>query len=79
MSNTPHTLAEEFPGQTEAIHKLKVSDPRFAKLLEDYDEVNDAVHLAETRVKPVDEATETELRKQRLHIKDAIAKALSEA
>lgn len=79
MSNTPHTLAEEFPGQMEAIHNLKVSDPHFAKLLEDYDEVNDAVHLAETRVKPVDEATETELRKKRLAIKDAIAKALSAA
>jgi uncharacterized protein len=79
MSNTPHTLAEEFPGQMEAIHKLKVSDAHFAKLLEEYDEANDAVHLAETRVKPVDEATETELRKKRLHIKDAIAKALSEA
>lgn len=79
MSNTPHTLAEEFPGQMEAIHNLKVSDPEFAKLLEEYDEVNDAVHLAETRVQPVSEDAETELRKKRLAIKDAIAKALAAA
>lgn len=79
MSNTPHTLAEEFPAQMDAIHALKVSDAHFARLLEEYDEVNDAVHLAETRVKPVDEATEHELRKKRLHIKDAIAKALAAA
>lgn len=79
MSNTPHTLAEEFPGQMDAIHNLKVSDPGFAQLLKDYDEVNDAVHLAETRVKPVDETTETELRKKRLQLKDAIARALSAA
>ena len=77
MSNTPHTLAEEFPGQAEAIHKLKVSDPRFAKLLEEYDAVNDEVHRAETNVAPVDQATEVELRKRRLAIKDAIAAALS--
>jgi len=77
MSNTPHTLAEEFPGQAEAIHALKVSDAHFAKLLVEYDAVNDEIHLAETRVTPVDETTEHELRKRRLMIKDAIAAALS--
>ena len=77
MSNTPHTLAEEFPGQMEAIHQLKVSNPAFARLLKDYDEVNDQIHLAETNVKPVEHAFEAELRKRRLNIKDAIAAALS--
>ncbi|HMN37710.1 MAG TPA: DUF465 domain-containing protein [Hyphomicrobium sp.] len=77
MSNTPHTLAEEFPGQTDAIHELKVSDPAFAKLLEEYDDVNDQIHLAETNVKPVEHLHEVELRKRRLQIKDAIAEALA--
>ncbi|MCC7254132.1 DUF465 domain-containing protein [Hyphomicrobium sp.] len=77
MSNTPHTLAEEFPDKVEAIHKLKVSDAKFARLLEDYDEVNDQVHLAETNVKPMDQFEEEKLRKRRLQIKDAIAEALS--
>ncbi|MBN9276736.1 MAG: DUF465 domain-containing protein [Hyphomicrobium sp.] len=76
MSNTPHTLAEEFPGQIEAIHRLKVSNPAFAKLLEEYDDVNDQSHLAETNVKPVEHLHEVELRKRRLSIKDAIAAAL---
>lgn len=79
MSNTPHTLAEEFPGQGDAIHRLKVADPEFARLLARYDEINDKVHLAETNVTPVDQAIETELRKQRLQIKDAIGQALSSA
>lgn len=79
MSNTPHTLAEEFPGQMEAIHRLKTSDPKFAGLLAEYDEVNDQVHLAETNVKPVDSLFEGELRKRRLQIKDAIARALASA
>ncbi|MCC6913126.1 MAG: DUF465 domain-containing protein [Rhodospirillaceae bacterium] len=76
MSNTPHTLAEEFPGQTEAIHNLKVSDMHFAKLLLAYDEVNDEIHRAETRIAPVSASAESDLRKKRLHIKDLISQAL---
>ncbi len=79
MSNTPHTLAEDFPDQLDAIHKLKISDPHFARLLKEYDEVNDRVHLAETNVQPMDQFAEEKLRKQRLQIKDAIVKALSSA
>ena len=79
MSNTPHTLAEEFPGQGDAIHRLKLADPEFASLLARYDEINDKVHLAETNIAPVDQAVETELRKQRLQTKDAIGQALSAA
>lgn len=76
MSNTPHTLSEEFPDQMERIHALKVSDTSFARLLVEYDEVNDAIHLAETNVAPTAQDHETELRKRRLEIKDRIAAAL---
>ena len=79
MSNTPHTLADEFPSQAAAIHELKASSPAFAKLLRDYDAVNDRVHRAETRIEAVSEDAEHDLRKQRLAIKDAIAKALASA
>lgn len=79
MSNTPHTLAEEFPGQIDAIHKLKAVDRHFARLLEEYDEVNDQVHRAETNLEPLDQLTEVDLRKRRLKIKDAIADALARA
>ncbi|MEW9612871.1 YdcH family protein [Shinella sp. S4-D37] len=79
MSNTPHTLGEEFPGQLDQIHALKAVDPAFATLLQEYDEVNDTIHLAETSVAPVGEDHETKLRKQRLSIKDRIAAALKNA
>lgn len=79
MSNTPHTLGEEFPGQAERIHALKVADPAFASLLRDYDAVNDEIHLAETNVAPVGQDHETALRKQRLAIKDRITEALQGA
>lgn len=79
MSNTPHTLGEEFPGQLDAIHALKVRDEAFAALLAEYDEVNDLIHKAETRVEPVGEDTEAGFRRRRLAIKDQIAAALSAA
>ena len=79
MSNTPHTLGAEFPGQIEAIHALKARSPEFAKLLRDYDDINDKVHRAETRLDAVDEHAEQSLRKQRLAIKDAIVSALGKA
>ncbi|MEQ1944547.1 YdcH family protein [Mesorhizobium sp. VNQ89] len=76
MSNTPHTLGEEFPGQLDAIHALKGKHPEFARLLEEYDEVNDRIHRAETRIEPVGDDVETSLRKTRLALKDRIAAAL---
>ncbi len=77
MSNTPHTLGEEFPGQLDAIHALKASDAHFARILKDYDDVNDRIHRAETRIDTLSEEAEVALRKQRLALKDEIAAALS--
>ena len=78
MSNTPHTLGDEFPDQMDQIHALKVSSTRFAKLLVDYDAVNDEIHRAETNIAPVSQDRETALRRQRLALKDQIAQALTE-
>lgn len=76
MSNTPHTLHEEFPADAQKISALKASDPHFAGLLVEYDVVNDKVHRAETRLDPVSEAEEETLRKARARLKDQIAAAL---
>ena len=78
MSNTPHTLQEEFPADQDKLHALKVSNAHFAKLLDDYDAVNDRVHRAETYVEPMEQLAEVELRKQRAHIKDEIARMLAQ-
>jgi uncharacterized protein YdcH (DUF465 family) len=77
MSNTPHDLYEDFPEKAEAIHALKARDTHFAKMVEEYHEVNRAVHRAETRVEPVTPEHETELRQRRLRLKDAIWKQIS--
>ena len=79
MSHTPHELAEDFPQDVDKIHELKTTNPHFAKLMEDYHEVNRAVHRAETGVEPCDETTETQMRKQRMQLKDQLASMLAKA
>ncbi|MEO0981494.1 MAG: DUF465 domain-containing protein [Pseudomonadota bacterium] len=72
MSHTPHELAEEFPQFKDAIHMLKQTSPHFARLAEEYHEVNRALHRFETRVEPVDERPERGLRIKRMALKDQI-------
>ncbi len=77
MSHTPHELVEEFPGQAARIHELRETNPHFRRLSDEYHDVNRAIHRAETRVEPVDDFREEELRKQRLKLKDEIARMLA--
>jgi uncharacterized protein YdcH (DUF465 family) len=77
MSHTPHDLAAEFPDKVDEIHNLKTTNAHFLKLFDSYHEVNDAIYLAETNVKPTDQFHEEDLRKQRLRLKDEIAAMLA--
>jgi uncharacterized protein YdcH (DUF465 family) len=77
MSHTPHELHEEFPDKTNEISQLKTSNAHFARLAEDYHEVNRAVHRAETNVEPIDSMAEVDLRKKRAALKDEIWGILS--
>jgi len=77
MSHTPHELAEEFPEHADKIHGLKTSDAHFAKMAEDYHTLNRAVHRAETDVEPTFDDVITDMRKERLQLKDKIAAYLS--
>jgi uncharacterized protein len=76
MSNTPHTLHEEFPAEAQKISALKAKDAHFAGLLIEYDVVNDKVHRAEARLDAVSGTEEETLRKVRARLKDQIAAAL---
>lgn len=77
MSHTPHELLEEFPDKADKIHELKISNQHFARLSDEYHEVNRAVHRAETNVEPTDDAHMQEMRKQRMALKDEIWGMLS--
>lgn len=79
MSHTPHELAEEFPGHIDRMHALKVENAHFAKLFDEYHEINRAIHRAETNVEPVEELEEVQMRKQRVALKDEIWSMVSAA
>ena len=73
MSNTPNELAEQFPQAVEKMHELKISDAHFAKLHDDYHELNRAIHRAETDVEPTDDFHLEDMRKHRLALLDEIS------
>ncbi|MEY8096081.1 YdcH family protein [Falsihalocynthiibacter sp. S25ZX9] len=77
MSHTPHELAEEFPEHIEKMHALKLSDPHFARLADEYHMCNREVHRAEENVEPTDALNEQEMRKKRMALKDKIWAILS--
>jgi len=72
MSNAPNDLAEDFPDKRDRIHQLKTSDNRFARLYDEYNELNRTIHRVETRVEPQTDEAEEELKRRRLQIKDEI-------
>ena len=79
MGNTPHELTEDFPDRADRIRALKASDNHFARLVEEYHEVNRQIHRIETRVEPASEDVEEEFKRRRVRLKDEIAQMLDGA
>lgn len=77
MSHVPHDLHEEFPGQADKLHALKLKDAHFARLADAYHEVNREIHRIETNVAPASDETLEDFKKKRLKLKDEIAALLS--
>ena len=72
MANTPHELAADFPEYADKIHTLKQKDAYFARLADEYHDINRAIHRAETNVEPTDDFNEEEMRKKRMVLKDEL-------
>ena len=72
MSNATNDLAQDFPDKVDRIHHLKTNNNRFARLYDEYNELNRTIHRIETRVEPKPEDIEDELKRRRLQIKDEI-------
>ncbi|WP_299205294.1 YdcH family protein [uncultured Tateyamaria sp.] len=79
MSNTPHELMQDFPEHADRISDLRQTDAHFARLLDEYHDVNRAVHRAETDVEPVSDAHMQDMRKQRMALKDQLYATLTAA
>jgi uncharacterized protein YdcH (DUF465 family) len=79
MQGEHHDLIHELPEYRDKIHELKVSNHHFAKLFDEYHEVDHEVRRIEQDIEtPSDEYTEG-LKKKRLHLKDELFEMLKQA
>ena len=79
MLNEKHDLIHELPEHREAIHKLKMTNNHFARLFDEYHEVDHEIHRIETGEEtPSDEYVE-ERKKIRLNLKDNLLRMIKEA
>ena len=72
MLNEKHDLIHELPEHREMIHNLKISDTHFARLFDEYHEIDHEVHRIETNVETTSDEYLEEKKKQRLHLKDQL-------
>jgi uncharacterized protein YdcH (DUF465 family) len=74
-----HPLIKEFPEHRDRIHSLKLSNAHFAKLADQYEEVDKHICRAEDAAEGHDEAHMHKLKAERLHLKDQVLKVLQVA
>ena len=72
MFGEKHDLIHELPEHRERIHQLKVSDEHFARLFDEYHELDHQILRMEEGIEtPSDDVLE-ELKKKRLYLKDQL-------
>ena len=79
MLNEKHDLIHELPEHRETIHNLKISDAHFARLFDEYHEIDHEVHRIETNVETTSDDYLEEKKKQRLHLKDQLLLLIKKA
>jgi len=78
MLGEKHDLAHELPEFKERIHELKVSNRHFAKLFDEYDELDHQVRRCEADIEVHADDYVEELKKKRLALKDELYRILKE-
>ncbi len=73
-----HDLVHEMPESKEAIHHLKTSNNHFAKLFDEYHEVEHEVHRYEMGAENTSDEHLEDLKKQRLNLKDQLSGMIRE-
>jgi len=73
-----HDLVHELPEYREQIHTLKMCNARFAKLFEQYHEVDHEVHRIETGAENTSDNHLEARKKARLHLKDELLSMLKQ-
>lgn len=74
-----HDILHEFPDYKDKIHELKVSDHHFRKLFDAYHELDHEIYSIEAESTIASDERLTQLRKERLHLKDSIYAILTQS
>jgi uncharacterized protein YdcH (DUF465 family) len=77
MFGEHHDLAQEYPELKDRIHDLKVNDPHFAELYEEYQSVEKEVYRIEEQIVTPSDAYTEELKKKRIALKDQLYRMLT--
>ena len=72
MLTEKHDLVHELPEHRDTIHKLKMTDQHFARLFDEYHEVDHEVHRIETGVENTSDEYLEERKKKRLYLKEGL-------
>ena len=72
MPITHHPLIEEFQNHKEQIHDLKINNSHFRRLVNEYEGIDKSIFRAEQGIETVSDDYLTEIKKERLHLKDLI-------
>lgn len=77
--HTPNELTEIFKRDRDLLTRLKQEDAHFARLAEEYHEVNREVHRIEAEVEAASDERTEQLKRKRLGLLDEITAAVTKA
>lgn len=79
MLTEKHDLIHELPEHRETIRELKMSNQHFARLFEEYHEVDHEVHRIETGIENTSDEYLESRKKRRLYLKDELYRMIKQA
>ena len=78
MLTDKHDLVHELPEHKEAIRDLKMTNSHFAKLFDEYHEVDHEVHRIETGIENTSDEYLEKRKKIRLYLKDELYRMIKQ-
>ncbi|MEO9944579.1 MAG: DUF465 domain-containing protein [Paraglaciecola sp.] len=79
MQVDKHTLLKDFPDHHHTIRHLKMNDAHFAKLFDEYHELENEVHHIEKNDEAVSDDYLDAAKSRRVHLKDVLFKYVQRA
>ena len=76
MLHEKHDLIHELPEHRDRIHELKMSNTQFAKMFDEYHDIDHEIHRIETGVENTSDEYLEGKKKNRLHLIDEMYKMI---